>query len=55
MLTKLLLLAQRATPGAPAPDVQGESAFFNLRNLILVAAIVVILVGYKIYKDKTMK
>ena len=53
MLTKLLLLAQEAVPGAePIPD---DSAFFNLRNGILAICIIAILIGYKVYKDKAMK
>ncbi len=57
MLTKLFLLAQKATPPSSnaEPVAGGESAFFNLRNLILVAAIIIILVAYKVYKDKAMK
>ena len=57
MLTKLFLLAQAKAPPNPTvePPAGGESAFFNLRNLILVAAIIIILVAYKVYKDKAMK
>ena len=33
---------------------QEDSAIFNMRNLILVVVIVGILVGYKVYKNKTM-
>ncbi|MFH1416707.1 MAG: hypothetical protein ABII12_00255 [Planctomycetota bacterium] len=46
MLAELLILAQ---------EVPGEgSAIFNLRNGILVFAIIALLVGLKIYKNKTM-
>ena len=33
---------------------QEESAIFNMRNIILVAVLVGVLVGYKVYKNKTM-
>ena len=46
MIAELLMLAQ------DAPD-QG-SAIFNLRNGILVVVIIGLLVGLKIYKNKTM-
>lgn len=42
MLANILMLAEE------------ESAIFNMRNIILVAVIVGVLVGYKVYKNKTM-
>ena len=53
MLTKLLLLAQKAAPAAePIPE---SNPFFNLRNGILALCVIAILIGYKVYKDKAMK
>jgi len=53
MPTRLLLLAQQAAPAAdPIPE---SNPFFNLTNLCLVLGIIAILIGYKMYKDKTMK
>ncbi len=46
MIQNLLMLAQEET--------SEPSAIFNLRNLILVVVIVGLLVGLKIYKNKTM-
>ncbi len=46
MINELLMLAQE--------EAAEGSAIFNLRNLILVVAIVALLVGLKIYKNKTM-
>ncbi len=48
MVNALLMLAQEAEP------VTRQPLIFNLRNLILVGTIIVLLVGYKIYKNKTM-
>lgn len=41
MMNDILVLAQ-------------DNALFNLRNLIMVICIVVLIVGYKMYKNKTM-
>jgi hypothetical protein len=46
MIANLLLLAQS--------EVEQPSDVWTLRNLILLVGIVVIIVGYKIYKNKTM-
>ncbi len=46
MIANLLLLAQS--------EVERPSAVWTLRNLILLVGIVVIIVAYKIYKNKTM-
>ncbi len=48
MVNALLMLAQEAESAEPPPLI------FNTRNLILVVAIVALVVGYKIYKNKTM-
>jgi hypothetical protein len=48
MVNALLLLAQEAEPVTQPPLI------FNMRNLILVVGIIVLVVGYKIYKNKTM-
>jgi hypothetical protein len=45
MIQNLLMLAQDSSEPHP---------LFNLRNGILTLAIIVLLVGYKIYKNKTM-
>ena len=42
MLANMLMLAQE------------DSAVFNLRNGLLFLGIIVLIVGYKIYKNKTM-
>lgn len=49
MLTNLFLLGQAAVE-----EIEEPSPIFNLRNGILALAIIAILIGYKIYKDKTM-
>ncbi|HVP12605.1 MAG TPA: hypothetical protein VMV94_15625 [Phycisphaerae bacterium] len=46
MIQNLLILAQEAP--------QEESYIFNLRNGILLLALIVILVVYKLYKSKQM-
>lgn len=46
MIQNLLMLAQE--------ESSEPSAVFNLRNGVLVLVIIVLLVGYKIYKNKTM-
>lgn len=48
MLNKLLMLAQKI------PEVERESLLFTARNGILVVVAIVLVVGYKIYKNKTM-
>lgn len=60
MFAKLLMLAQdvaeEAIPVAqPVQEIQEKSTIFNLTNLILVLAIFAILIGYKVYRDRTMK
>ena len=50
MLNKLLMLAQ----ANKIPDVEQPSLLFTLRNGILVVVAIVLVVGYKIYKNKTM-
>lgn len=46
MLGTLLMLAQESA--------SGSNAFFNLRNLILAACIVVLLVVLRVYRNKKM-
>ncbi len=48
MLNKLLMLAQKI------PEVEQPNLLFNARNGILVVVAIVLVVGYKIYKNKTM-
>ena len=43
MIANLLMLAQ-----------EGQSYVFTLRNGLLILGIIVIIVAYKIYKNKTM-
>lgn len=48
MINHWLMLAQEIEP----PEL--PSTIWNLRNLILVIILIAIIVGYKIYKNKTM-
>ena len=50
MLNKLLMLAQVHK----IPEVEQPSLLFTPRNGILVVVVVAIIVGYNIYKNKTM-
>jgi len=50
MIDALLMLAQVQE----IPEVEPPSLIFTARNLILVIVLIVIIVGYKIYKNKTM-
>lgn len=49
MLMNLLMLAQED----PVP-IEDKSLIFTGRNLLLIVGLVVLIVGFKIYKNKTM-
>ncbi len=56
MLTNLLMFAQEAVEdtGGVQP-IEEKSYIFTLQNLLLVVALIVVVVGFKMYRDKTMK